>query len=114
MGSGAAVESPCAGATAGMARVARRTTNGLPMKGILQNGCELAGEAGHDVFAIERLLEGHDLIYGVGAVDPDQAALGIGDPNEAGTGGSPVRHLAEPVAGPVAGREELAAQLPRQ
>src|SRR5439155_26006869 len=74
MGSGAAVESPCAGAAAGMARAPRRTTSGLPMKGILQNGCELAGEAGHDVFAIERLLEGHDLIDAVGAVDPDQAA----------------------------------------
>src|SRR5205814_2998907 len=82
MGSGAAVESPCAGAAAGMPRAARRTTNGLPMKGILQNGCELAGEAGHDVFAIERLLAGHDFIDAVGAVDPDQAALGIDDPNE--------------------------------
>src|SRR6266567_3437190 len=88
MGSGPVAESVCAGRAGGRASAASMT-NGLRMnhfptmdlgicnRRILQNGCELAGEAGHDVFAIERLLEAHDFIDAVGAVDPDQAASGI-------------------------------------
>src|SRR5438552_15091142 len=95
MGSGPGAESVCAGRAGGRVRAASMT-NGLRMnhfptmdlgicnRRILQNRCELAGEAGHAVFAIERLREGQDWIDALGALDPDQAALGIDDPNEPG------------------------------
>src|SRR5437660_8449841 len=91
MGSGPGAESVCAGRAGGRVRAASMT-NGLRMnhfprmdlgicnRRILQNGCQLAGEAGHDVFAIERSLDGHDFIGAVGAVDPDQAARATVEP----------------------------------
>src|SRR5437773_1806873 len=43
----------------------------------LKNRRERAGEAGHDVFALQRLFGGDDCLGAVGAIHTGQAALGI-------------------------------------